>query len=250
MKRFFRQMRQEFCLLMASVPAGAFTLFTVSVVCMNLMANKSINMPVKWLALDGGIFFSWIAFMSMDMLTKHFGPRAATQLSVAALGLNLVVCGLLFVVSRVPGMWGEAYVEGSETMLCAALDNTFGGTWYVLLGSSVAFLVSALVNNFSNALIGKRARGNGFGSYALRAYVSTALGQLVDNLTFALLVSHVFFGWTLTQCLMCAVTGMAAELLTEVIFSYLGYRVTARWQRQGVGAEYFRWREKKGETRA
>ena len=39
----------------------------------------------------------------------------------------------------------QSFVEGSETVINTALDYTFGGTWYVLLGSSIAFLVSALV---------------------------------------------------------------------------------------------------------
>ena len=36
-----------------------------------------------------------------------------------------------------------------------ALNGTFAGTWYVLLGSSVAFLVSAITNNVLNFGIGK-----------------------------------------------------------------------------------------------
>lgn len=46
------------------------------------------------------------------------------------------------------------------------------------------------------------------------------------NLIFALIVSHNFFGWTLTQCIMCAFTGAIVELLCEIVFSPLRLRIS------------------------
>lgn len=232
---------RAFGALLKSVSALVVTLFILSVFSMNLLANKSIDLPVDWLALDCGIIVSWFAFFTMDILTKHFGPKAATEFTVLAIAVNLFFCLLLFIGSAIPGMWGEAYVEGSETILNNALNHTFGGTWYVVLGSTVAFLVSAVVNNFSNFGIGKLFRKNpdGLGAYVMRTYVSTAVGQFVDNLIFALLVSHFFFGWTTVQCLTCAATGMLVELICEAVFFYPGYRITRRWKKNGVGQEYF-----------
>ena len=133
---------------------------------------------------------------------------------------------IFFLASRIPGVWGESFVDGSEAVVNAALDNTFGGTWYVILGSSVAFLSSAVLNNFLHYGIGKLVKGReGFGSFALQSYVSTFLAQFADNLIFALLVSKLFFGWTLLQCFTCALTGACMELLFEVVFSPLGYRI-------------------------
>ena len=239
-KRIYREWR-AFCALMKSVPALVVTLFVLSVFSMNLLANKSIDLPVKWLALDCGIVVSWFAFFTMDMLTKHFGPKAATECTVLAIAVNLFFCLLLFIGSRIPGTWGESFVPGSERLLNGALNNTFGGTWYVVLGSTAAFLVAALVNNLSNFGVGKLCKKNpdGLGAYVLRSYVSTAVGQFIDNLVFALIVSHFFFGWTVVQCITCAATGMAAELLCQAVFFYPGYAVTKRWKAQGVGKEYF-----------
>ena len=93
----------------------------------------------------------------------------------------------------------------------------------------MAFLASAVLNNFLNYGIGKLLkRDRGFGGFALRSYVSTFLAQFADNLIFALLVSKLFFGWTLLQCFTCALTGAVAELLFEVLFSPLGYRMSRR----------------------
>ena len=72
---------KEAVLLWRSSPGIVTVFFVLSVVAMNLLANKSISLPVDWLALDCGIIFSWLAFLVMDMVTKHFGPRAAILLS-------------------------------------------------------------------------------------------------------------------------------------------------------------------------
>lgn len=234
----------EFNILLKSVPSIVVVLFIMSVFSMNLLANKSISIPWDWLALDCGIFVSWFAFFTMDIVTKHFGPKAANELTVLAIVVNLFFCLLLFIGSVVPGEWGESYVGGSEGLINGALNATFGGTWYVVLGSTTAFLISAIVNNLSNFGIGKLFKRNpdGLAAYVMRTYVSTALGQFTDNLIFALLVSHFFFGWTMLQCVTCAITGMLAELICEGIFFYPGFAITRRWKKNCVGEEYIKLR--------
>lgn len=231
----------EFRYLLRSTPPLIVAMMILSIVGMNLMANKSIDTGLDWLALDCGILFSWMCFLSMDVLTRCFGPRATTLLSIVALVANWVVALVFFVASIIPGMWSASYVEGSESVINMALDSMFAGTWFIILGSSTAFIVSAFVNNYLNAAIGKRlSNDSGFGAFALRSYVSTFVGQVADNLVFALLVSQVFFGWTLTQCITCALTGALLELLFEVVFSPIGYRMTKGILAERAGnEEYF-----------
>ena len=143
--------------LLDTVPPVIFTLLVLSVVGMNLLANKSVNTGVEWLALDCGILLSWLCFLSMDVLTHCFGPRAATAASMVALALNLLMAAIFVVASRVPGVWGESFVETGGEAINLALDNTFGGTWFVILGSSIAFAVSAVyiswfISNFIRRL--------------------------------------------------------------------------------------------------
>ena len=231
---------KEVSVLLRSIPSLTMTLFIVSVITMNLLANKSINLPFSFMALDCGIVVSWLSFLCMDVITKHFGPKAATQASLVAVLVNLGMCLVFFQASKIPGVWGESYVEGSEAIINGALDGTIGGTWYVLFGSTIAFIVSAIVNNYTNSMLGKISNNNSnFKSYAFRSYVSTGIAQFCDNLTFALIVSHQFFGWTLVQCVVCAFTGMIVETLCEVIFSYPGFKILQNWKKNKVGREYF-----------
>lgn len=224
--------------LIRAVPTTALVVLTVTVFAMNLLANKSIDTGSELFVLDCGMLVSFIAFLVLDVLTKHFGPRAATLISVFATGLDLVICLIFFLVSLVPGSWGQAVGENADA-INTALDNTFGGSWYVILGSTAAFLVSALINNFVNHFIGGLLKKDGLSSFLLRSYVSTAIGQFADNLVFALIVSRVFFGWSILQCTVCALTGMVIELVCEGIFAAFGYRICEKWKKDNVGEEYF-----------
>ena len=173
----------------------------------------------------------------MDIICKHFGAKAAVKISVLALGINVGMCIIFYLVTRTPGMWGEYYSTGMPEVN-AALNATVGGTWYVVFGSSVAMFVSAVCNSLVNHALGKVYKGNDFRSFALRSYISTFIAQFVDNLVFAVIVSYVFFGWSPVQVLVCSITGGVMELLCEVVFSPVGYRVVKKWKGEKVGEQY------------
>lgn len=233
---WWQREKEETALLLRSVPALAVSLFIVSVVCMNLLANKTIYQS-EWLAIDGGILISWLAFMTMDMIAKHFGPKAATKIALLAVGVNILTCAIFFIVSRIPST-ADDYT---------AFNMIFGGTWFILLSSTIAFIASAVINNVVHWAIGRGFQHNPNGKLAFvtQTYISTMVGQFFDNLIFATLVFMVFapiywdgFSWTLLQCVMCALTGAVVELLMEVAFSPFGYKMLQRWRRDGVGQEY------------
>ena len=83
----------------------------------------------------------------------------------------------------------------------------------------------------------------GFFSFASRSYISTAIAQLVDNFIFATIVSKVFFGWTWIQVFVCSAIGAGFELLGEVFFSGLGYKVVRQWEKERVGQEYIEYKK-------
>lgn len=227
----------DYLLLLRSVPSLVMVLFVVSVVLMNLLANKEFALPVDWLALDCGFILSWLSFLSMDMLTKRFGAKASIQLSLTAVVINLCICLILFVVSLVPGNWGAYYTYNSE-IINQGLNSTIGGTWYVVLGSACAFGASAILNAVLNASLGRMMKKDNFAAYAIRSYISTFIGQFADNFIFALMVSHVFFGWSMTQVITCSITGCLIELVCEIIFSPIGYKVCKKWDAHNVGSAY------------
>ena len=106
-----------------------------------------------------------------------------------------------------------------------------------------------------NFTIGKAMKKHPDGrlAYALRTYVSTFIGQFFDNFIFSIIVFVIFapifwngFHWTALQCTTCALTGAIAELIMEIVFSPIGYKITAKWKKEQVGKEYLDYIEREG----
>ena len=235
--RFLTRWFKETVLLLRNIPSVVVALFVISVITMNLLANKTL-VQTTYLAIDGGILVSWLSFLCMDIVTKHYGPRASTRLSIFAIGVNLLACLIFFVASIIPSK-ADDYSKFNEI---------FGGTWFILLSSTIAFLCSAIINNVMNFLIGKMFKKNPDGKLAFvtRSYISTFIGQFFDNLIFAVLCFMIFapifwdgFHWTFIQCVTCSLIGAALELVLEIVFSPIGYLVCKNWKKQEVGKVYF-----------
>lgn len=235
-KAWLHREKEETALLLRCIPATVVTLFVVSVICMNLLANKTL-LQNEWIALDGGILISWLSFLCMDIITKYFGPKASNKIALLACGINLLTCLIFYGASIIPSR-ADDYT---------ALNRILGGTWFILLGSTVAFLSSAVINNCLNWTIGKafRKHPDGQMAYAAQTYISTFIGQFLDNFIFSLIVFVGFapifwdgFHWTVLQCSMCALTGAVAELIMEIFFSPIGFRIVQKWKRQRIGQDY------------
>ena len=235
-QKYIYSEKKETEILLRCIPASVVSLFVVSVICMNLLANKTL-LQLDWIALDGGILISWLSFMCMDVITKHFGPKASNKISVLAAGINLLTCLIFFVASAIP----------SNANDYTAFDGIFGGTWFILLGSTVAFLLSAFINNMLSHFIGERFKKNPDGKCAFytQTYISTFIGQFFDNFVFSVIVFVFFapvfwdgFHWTVLQCAACSLTGAAAELIMEIGFSPIGYKIVTGWKKNNVGKEY------------
>ena len=239
-RSFFKWLRDEFeftKILLRSIPASVVALFVISVIAMNILANKTL-VQTEYLALDGGILISWLSFLSMDIVVKHFGPKASNRMSVFAMLVNLLVCLIFYIVSIIP----------SKADDYTAFNTIIGGTWFILLSSTIAFLCSAIINNFLNYMVGKMFKKNPDGKLAFftRSYVSTFVAQFADNLIFSILTFMVFapifwngFHWTFIQCVTCSLLGALLELVMEVVFSPIGYIVVRNWKKNNVGEQYF-----------
>lgn len=244
MKKFLSFVSREvddFKILLRNIPSLTVSIFILSVVCANLMANKEL-VSFKYVALDCGFAFSWIMFLCMDVICKRWGARAAIKISLVALVANLFICVSFALLAKTPGKWGEFYSSENQ-LVNDALNATFAGSWYVVLGSSVAFVSSSVANALLNCAIGNLFKSDGFFSFAARSYISTAIAQLVDNFIFATIVSKVFFGWTWIQVFVCSAIGAGFELLGEIFFSSLGYKVVRKWEKEKVGQEYIEYKK-------
>lgn len=231
---------EETKVLFHCIPAMPVALTVVAVVCMNLLSNKTI-VYLDWIGIDAGIFLSWIPFLCMDAITSHFGPKAAMKVSVMALLINLIIIFIFKITALIPTP--EDFSN---------FNMVFNSAWFIVVGSSIAYVISAFINCFSNYAIGNMFKKNPNGklAYFTKSYVSSILGQFVDNFTFCFIVFSIFapiywdgFHWTVTQCLTSAIIQAIVELISEAIFSSYGYRLCKKWKENKVGEVYFNLRK-------
>lgn len=238
---------KEWLKTLRSVPSLALALITVATVLMNILANKSIiNLP--WLIQDAGILMSWVGFLVGDLLVKAFGSKNAIRVNLTCLGISLFISGLLAIVAVVPGEWSPVFDPtinpgdlGSN--INAAVNSVMGNVWYVILGSAVASAVGLVVNGLTQGLLIKKIEtkhGDKYWGFFVASAASTMIGQIIDNMVFALLVSVKFFGWTWTQVMVCSLTGAIFELIIELVFSPLTYRISKNWKKNGIGTEWMK----------
>ena len=224
-----------------AIPGMITAIFILSIVMMNLLANKSIfNVP--WLASTSGVFVSWITFLCMDSVCKRFGYKAATILNTAGMIVNLIACILFMLIVKIPGIWAASFSGATPEIseaINAGLDATFSSTWYIVIGSAAAMFLGGLVNSVMNHVVGVKLDNQGtYAEFAIRSFVSTAAGQFTDNFCFGLFVSYFFFGWTMTQVVVCGFAMMLLELVFEAVFSPFGYRLSKKWAEEKVGQDY------------
>ena len=239
LKGWFLKQKEETKLLFHSIPGAVVALFVLSVVAMNILANKTIFQN-EWIAIDGGILVSWLSFLCMDIVTKHFGPRASIKVTIFAMLVNLFTCFIFWLVAFIPA--GEEFAE---------FDHVIGGTWYVLLSSTIAFLSSGIINIWLNFFVGLIFKKNPDGRLAFytRTYVSTFIAQFLDNFIFAIFAFTIFFpiflgfSWTILQCFTCSILGAMIELVCEAVFSPFGYYITRKWKEENVGDKYITYME-------
>jgi hypothetical protein len=233
---------EDYKYLLRSIPGLVTTMFCISVIAMNLMANKII-FNSRLVAADGGILLSWIPFLCMDIITKRYGPKAATKMNILALLINLLCVGVFTLVASLQIEIGADYAQGDAF---SSFNAVFSFTWFVLLASSIAFLASGIINNFLNWAIGLlfKKKPHGKVAFFTRTYVATIIGQFTDNLLFSVIVFMIFapkywgYGLSFVQCVGSAVLGAILELIIEAIFSPIGYKVFKKWQSENVGEDY------------
>lgn len=225
-----------------SVPAMALALITVATVLMNILANKSIiEIPRLgdgdyWLVQDAGIIMSWVGFLVGDLLVKNFGPKNAIRVNLTCLGISLFISALLAVVGVIPGTWSASYDFGGQ--INEALNATMGNVWYVILGSALASAVGLIINGITQGLLLKKIEkkhGDKYWGFFVASAGSTMVGQFIDNFIFAAVVSVPFFGWSWFSVFACSFFGMVVELIFELIFSPITYKISKNWKKNHIG---------------
>ena len=235
----FKQEWKETKVLFKCIPTVPFAFLVCCLIAMNFLANR--GGAIGPVAFDCGIVVSWVMFLASDMLVKRFGAKASIKISIAAIILQLVTIGLLTVGAVIPfAMYGATEEES------AVFTSIFKAAPWPLFASAGA----ALIANVVNAVISKgillkfKNRTSGV-AYVTASWISTCFGQFCDNFLFGLFFS-MWQPWfpnfhtpkAVIALIPMAAVGMILELIGQIIFSPVGFKIAESWRRHGVGQEY------------
>lgn len=229
-----KSLAEDYKVLLRNVPALVTVVFVVGTLVMNMAAAKVVfNLGV--VAGTGGIILSWLPFLCMDVVSKHFGARASILLNILSSVFNILVTIFLAIVAAIP-------TEQDYT----AFNSTYGAVWFIVLSSNVAFILSGVVNSLLNVSVGKLFKNKTSGTeFFMRSALSTFVGQVVDNFLFMWLLYSIFAPhyWGMSPmpvitCLGTGVLGGLLELLCEVVLTPFGYKIVKNWERDQIGKEY------------
>lgn len=251
-KEWIKKEVHETKVLFKGLPAIPFTMICLSFILMNLLATVALYNE-WWIAGDVGIIVSWLAFLFGDMIVKRYGAKASIKIQIAALLVALFTMGILAAGSAIENsIYAEAIANGEYYPMLSLFSWEFNinngmVTLWTLGASSLAFVVANVFNALvSKFVLLKFKKRTSFKAYATAAYISTFVGQFIDNLIFAF--SFTFFAsriglWgmsplTVLAMFTCSLTGAILELVLEVIFSPIGYKIAEHWRKEGIGQEY------------
>lgn len=235
MKAKTQSIIDDYRLLLRNVPALVTVAFVLSTVLMNLAASKII-FNVGNVAMTGGFLLSAMPFLCMDSVTKRFGARAAIMLNILSAAGNLFAVIFLQIVAMIPNT-SQDYT---------AFNTIYSSTWFIVLCSTVAFVVSGIVNSLLNEAVGKmfKKHPNSAVAFFIRSYVSTFIGQAVDNFIFFgglyCIFAPIYWGmsYPVLTAVGTAIVGGFIELLVEVVFGPVALHIVRGWEKNNVGHEY------------
>lgn len=237
---------KDWKMLLRSIPGLVTMLFIMATITMNLAANKIVwsglvvnGTPL--VSITGGIFLSWLIFLLMDILTKTYGIKATIKLTILGALINAFAVIFLALIALFPAKYPYEGASNYFDIVFGFEANAAPQPWQILLSSTIAYIASGIVNAIVNGLFGKLFKKNPDGKIAFycRSYVSTTIGQFVDNFIFGALAFAIFAKfYTLPTLLGIATLGALIELACEIIFSPFGYRICKKWQNEGVGKDY------------
>lgn len=248
---------KDWKMLFRSIPSLVVAFFLLSILGMNLLANKFLVTGGQWISVTWGLLLSAIPFLICDIVTKTYGAKATIKLNILGLFASLGMTLIFLFVSVMPefgsftSFWHGDFTYGE---IGFGVGGVMRASWYVTLASSIAFIVSGIINAIVNAGVGKLFKKNPDGRVAFmtRSYTSTLVGQFVDNFLFIFLAFGIFgnlagmYGeWSnaalvsnLTAGLGAGLIGAVIELVMEVVISPIGFRICKKWKKDSVGKDY------------
>ncbi len=209
------------------VPYKYFTAVTVAFVAVLLISNIVSTKLVDFgfFVFDAGTLLFPFAYIFGDLLTEVYGYKKSRQVIWMGFGAALLMSLVFIGVNYLPPAtdWGHQ----------AAYEVILGLTPRIVLASLLAYLVGEFLNSSIIAKMKIRMQGKHF---ALRAIVSTLVGQGADTIIFVLVAFTGIFSWPVIVSII--ISNYIFKVGIEVIFLPITSHVV-RWFKKHESEDYY-----------
>lgn len=204
------------------------TLFAVLLILSN-MTLKLFKAPFfPNMALTSGLITYPITFLITDTVTEVWGKKRAKWMVLTAFSMNLLM--LIFIQSTIAlkahpswlvsqNPFGYSSVEHYQI----ALRSVFSVSTYILIGSTIAYLVAQFLDIFLFDLIKKKTQGK---HLWLRNNVSTCFSQLIDTFIMDGIVLYLGLGFDLKSCLIIGLSVYTYKVIFALLDTPFVYMLT------------------------
>lgn len=186
-------------------------LFTSCLIISNILANRMIQVGA-W-SMDAGNLLFPVTYILSDVFSEVYGYKWSRRVTWWAATMNLLFAGLVSLVNILPA---PDYYD--PTLFQLALGSSFR----IIVASLVSYVVGDFVND--KVFQKLKRRNNGMRGFAVRAFVSSLFGQVVDS---SLFVSIAFYGTMPTSELVYMIgLNVVVKVAYEILVLPLTYKVT------------------------
>ena len=196
--------------------------FVTILLCSNLIGPGKVSLALGVSFGVGNIFFP-ISYIFGDVLTEVYGYARARRVIWAGFAALIFATIMTQAVLHMPADPAEPF----NGRIQPALEVVFGGTWRIVIGSILAFLVGDFVNSLVMAKMKIVTRGRFLWT---RTVGSTVAGQGVDSLLF---YPIAFAGvWSATTMLQVILFNWFFKVTIEALMTPVTYGVVGFLKRQ------------------
>ncbi|MGX7092358.1 queuosine precursor transporter [Hutsoniella sourekii] len=195
-----------------------YAAYAASILAMNLLATKQFDF---WqFTVTTGILVSPIAFIIQDLMTELFGYKEARSMILTGFFIMLIATLIYQLAIIIPP---SAFWSNQE-----AFASILGTTLRISLASFTAYIIGSLMN----ARIMDQLKNKYQHLLFVRVISSTLVGQLLDNLVFAVLafygilpvaaIASMVIGGTLFETVYEVILYPVTRLLIQAAQNYIG----------------------------
>ncbi|SOZ15179.1 putative membrane lipoprotein, DUF165 [Cupriavidus taiwanensis] len=204
--------------------------FVTVLLCSNLIgAAKAaqVTLPlIGTVTFGAGVLFFPISYIFGDVLTEVYGYGRDRRVVWAGFAALAFATFMSVVVLNMPVAPFMADYQKS-------LQDVFGNTWRIALGSLIAFCCGSFANSY---VLAKMKLWTGGRWLWTRTIGSTLAGELVDSSLFYVIA---FYGiWPLEQVLQVAVAQYVLKTGWEVVMTPVTYKVVG-FLKRAENEDYF-----------